>query len=77
MLMGIHPRLERGLVQALNERPVAFSLAMLTVSAVFILALTLVAYAIGAPSAPGPTEMVQHTADADVALDCIWRVSHQ
>ena len=77
MLMGIHPRLERDLVQALNERPFAFPFTMLAVSAVFILALTLVAYAIGAPTAPGPTEMVQYTADTDVALDCIWRVSHQ
>jgi len=76
MLMGIHPRLERDLVQAPDERHVAFSLTILTVSAVFVLALTLVAYAIGAPSAPGPTEMVQHTADADAALDCIRRVSH-
>ena len=77
MFMGLHPRLERDLVQAIDERPVAFPLAMLAVSAVFVLVLLLVLYAIGALSAPGPTEMVRHTADADAASGCIRRVSYQ
>ena len=75
MLMGLNPRLEREMVQALDERPVAFPLAMLAVTAVFALAITLVAYGIGALSVPVPTEIAQHT--ADVPLECIRYFSHQ
>ena len=75
MLMGLHPRLESEMVQELYERPVAFPLAMLAVTAVFAIVLTLVAYGVSALSAPAPTEMVQHT--ADVPIDCIRHVSHQ
>ena len=75
MLMGINPRLEREMVQALDERPVAYPLAMLAVTAVFALVITLVAYGIGALSAPVPTEMAQHV--ADVPLDCIIQQAHE
>ena len=62
-------------MQALDERPVAFPLAMLAVTAVVINALALVTYGIGAISPPVPTEMTQHT--ADVPLECIRHISHQ
>ena len=70
MLMGIHPRLERDLAQALNERPVAFPLAMLAVCALFTVALMLVVYGIGALPAPTEVEMVERAAVPDVALKC-------
>lgn len=73
MLMGINPRLEREMVQALDERPVAFPLAMLAVTAVFALVLTLVAYGTGALSAPAPTELTEVNVLPDVVRECVHR----
>ena len=71
MLMGINPRLEREMVQALDERPVAMPLAMLAVTAVFALVITLVVYGIGALSTPVPTELAEVNVLPDVVRECV------
>lgn len=73
MMAGLHPRIEGDLMEAIDERPVAFPLAMLAMTVVVALTVALVMYGVTMLSASAPVEMVEHTANPDAALDCIRR----
>ena len=75
MFVGLNPKMEQEIVQALDERPIALPLTMLVVCAVVAVAIVGAVYGIGMLLTPADTAAIELAVNLETAkrcaLDCV------
>ena len=70
MFVGLNPKMEQEIVQALDERPIALPLTMLVVCAAVTVAIVGVLYGIGMLLTSADTAAVKDAVTMETAIRC-------
>ena len=70
MFVGLNPRMEQEIVQALDERPIALPLTMLVVCAAVAIAIVGAVYGIGMLLTSADTAAIKEAVTLETAIRC-------